>query len=126
MVAFNRFNASKDAEKIRIAVKRWSTDYHAITDILTARSNQQRQEIAKYYKQHSGHELLEDLKGGLSGVFQDLIIALIRSPTEYLCMQLHTALNDEQGVNAVILVEILCTKNNEQMAEIIRKFQTSK
>lgn len=126
MVAFNRFSASKDAEKIRIAVNRWSTDYHAITDILTARSNQQRQEIAKYYKQKFGHDLLEDLKGGLSGVFQDLITALIRSPTEYLCMQLHNALNDEQGVNAVILVEVLCTKNNEKIAEIIRKFKTSK
>lgn len=107
-------------------MKRWMTDYHAITDILAARSNQQRQEIAKYYKQHFGHDLLEALKGGLSGVFQDLITALIRNPTEYLCMQLHKALNDEQGVNAVILVEILCTKNNEQIAQIIRRFQTSK
>lgn len=125
MTAYDRFNASKDAEKINIAFKGWKTDHQAITDILTRRSNQQRQEIGKYYMQHFGHDLLEDLRSGLTGELQDFMVALMRNPIEYLCMQLHSALLDKQGVNSVILVEALCTKNNDEIEKIIHTFEAS-
>lgn len=126
VVAYDRFNAAKDADKIRIALKGWRTDYHSITDILTKRSNQQRQEIDKYFREHFGHDLLEDLKGGLTRHYKELAVALMRDPFEYLCIQLHKALTDKHSVNAAILVEVLCTKNNAEVEKIIHTFKLSK
>lgn len=125
MVPYSRFNAAKDAEKLRTALKGWKTDHNAITDILAARSNQQRQEIAKYYKQQFGKELVEVLKSETSGVFEDLVVALVRNPTKYLCMQLHSSLTHHLGVDVPILVEVLCTRENAQIEDIIHTYQAS-
>lgn len=108
-----------------LAVKGYSTDYKAVTDIFAGRSNQQRQEIARFFKKHVGNDLVEDLKGSLTGHYQELVMALIRKPIEYLCMQLHMALTSKRGVKTAVLVEILCFKNNSEIAEIVREFETS-
>lgn len=123
---YARFSANKDSEKLHIALNGWNVDMSDIVDILCTRSSEQRQQIARSYKQAYGHDLVEDLNGGLSGNFNGLIGALTRNPIEYLCMQLHKALIATTGANAVILVEILCTKNNDEIKEIIRTFKQSK
>lgn len=125
MVPYRHFNAAKDGEKLRTALKGWMTDYHAITDILTSRSNQQRQEIGKYYKQQFGKDLLETLKSETFGVYEDLVVALLRNPTKYLCMQLHSSLTHHRGVDVPILVEVLCIRKNAQIEEIIHTYKAS-
>lgn len=119
------FDAAADGDSLRAAMKGFGTDEQAIIDILTARSNEQRQEISKYFKDALGRDLIDDLKSELGGKFEDVIIALMMVPNEYLCKQLHKAMAG-MGTNEKTLVEILCTKTNEEMKTIVATYEDSK
>lgn len=54
MTSAPNFNASEDGIALRTAMKGFGTDEQAIIDILTARSNAQRQEISKFFTQEYG------------------------------------------------------------------------
>ncbi|XP_023305506.2 annexin B10-like [Lucilia cuprina] len=111
-----------DVAALRAAMKGFGTDEQAIIDILTARSNAQRQVIKENFLREYGRDLIEDLKSELGGKFEDVIIALMLTPVEYLCKQLHKAMAG-LGTNESTLVEILCTKSNEEMAEIVKCYE---
>lgn len=103
-------------------MKGFGTDEEPIINVLTARSNRQRQEIAAYFLREYGRDLIEDLKSELTGKFEDFIIALMRPPTEYLCRQLHKAF-DGFGTDKLALVEILCTRSNAEIKEIVATYE---
>jgi annexin A7/11 len=48
------FNAADDGMALRAAMKGFGTDEQAIIDILTQRSNNQRQQIAKFFTEEYG------------------------------------------------------------------------
>ncbi|XP_073835277.1 annexin B10-like [Musca autumnalis] len=111
-----------DTVALRTAMKGFGTDEQAIIDILTARSNAQRQLIKENFLREYGRDLIEDLKSELGGKFEDVIIALMMTPVQYLCKQLHKAMAG-MGTNESALVEILCTKSNEEMSEIVKCYE---
>lgn len=98
------------------------TDEQQIIDILATRSNAQRQLISAAYATEFERDLIDDLKGELGGKFEDVIVALMMPPVEYLCKQLHAAMAGI-GTEESTLVEILCTKTNEQMQEIVVAYE---
>lgn len=51
MYPADNFNAAEDAETLRAAMKGLGTDEDTIIQVLTSRSNSQRQEIAKYFQE---------------------------------------------------------------------------
>ncbi|XP_063231391.1 annexin B10 [Bacillus rossius redtenbacheri] len=116
------FNASEDGVALRTAMKGFGTDEQAIIDILTHRSNEQRQEIAKFFTAEYGRNLMEDLESELSGKFEDLIMALMLPPADYLAKELNRAM-DGLGTDEHTLVEILCTKNNKEIQEIVDAYE---
>ena len=116
------FDVVADAAALRSAMKGFGTDEQVIIDLLTNRSNGQRQLILENYSREYGRDLIEDLKSELGGKFEDVIIALMLKPVEYLCKELHKAM-DGMGTNESTLVEILCTKSNEETAEIVACYE---
>lgn len=90
--------------------------------VLCGRSNWQRQEIAKAFKVMYGKDLISDLRSELSGDFEDLIMALMEPPAIYDAKQLHHAIAG-LGTKESVLIEILTSRTNQQIAEICRMYQ---
>ncbi|XP_067642045.1 annexin B10 [Eurosta solidaginis] len=116
------FDASSDAQTLRAAMNGLGTDEEAIINLLTARSNAQRQQLKAQFETEFGRDLVDDLKSELGGQFEDVIVALMTPPVEYLCKQLHEAMAG-MGTDEETLVEILCTKTNEEMYEIVAAYE---
>lgn len=116
------FKADEDGIALRSAMKGFGTDEQAIIDILTARSNSQRQQIAEFFTREYGRNLIEDLKSELGGKFEDVIIALMLPPVDFLAKQLHKAM-DGIGTEEETLVEILCSRDNREVAEIVEAYE---
>lgn len=137
------FNVADDAQALREAMKGLGTDEDTIINILTSRSSAQRQEIVKYFTNELGRvqycsklyqivdllkklqDLIEDLKSELSGNFEDVIVALCCSTEVYLCKELHKAM-DGIGTNEHTLIEILCTKENDEVQTLVDTYESCK
>lgn len=116
------FNAAADGDALRAAMKGFGTDEQAIIDILCARSNAQRQEIAAYFTNEYGRDLIKDLKSELGGKFEDVIVGLMLTPEKYQCKQLHKAMAGI-GTNEATLIEVLCTKSNEEIGRLVKEYE---
>jgi len=117
VVAAKNFDSREDAEALRKAMKGMGTNEMAIINILTHRSNYQRQQIIGSYKQAYERDLIKDLKKELTGHFEDLILSLMKSLPVYLAQELHKAMKGA-GTDENTLVEILCTRDHAHIAQI--------
>lgn len=122
LVPHFNFNAENDCRMLTEALEGSGTNEQCIIDIITTRSNAQRQDIATQYNVISlDRNLIDDLHDKLSGKFRDIVIALMTPLKEYLCKELHKSLTglttDEDA-----LVEILCTKTNREMTQLIEAY----
>ncbi|XP_064018106.1 annexin A6 isoform X2 [Pogoniulus pusillus] len=116
------FNDDGDAQVLRKAMKGLGTDEGAIIEVLTQRSNAQRQQILKAYKAHYGRDLLADLKSELSGSLAKLILGLMLTPAQYDAKQLRKAV-EGAGTDEKVLIEILATRNNQEIKAINEAYQ---
>ncbi|KAJ6639203.1 Annexin B10 [Pseudolycoriella hygida] len=122
IVPIDDFNAIADGDALRSAMKGLGTDEEEIIQILTTRSNQQRQEIAAYFANELDRNLIDDLKSELGGNFENVIVALMTTPDQYLCQELNKAM-DGAGTNENVLVEILCTKTNDEVKRLVEVYE---
>ncbi|XP_063784754.1 annexin A6 isoform X2 [Pseudophryne corroboree] len=116
------FNADSDGKALRKAMKGFGTDESAIVDILTKRTNSQRQEILKAFKSHFGRDLMADLKSEISGSLAKLILGLMLTPAQYDAKQLNKAIAGA-GTDEKVLIEILATRNNQEIQAINEAYQ---
>ncbi|NXI47559.1 ANXA6 protein, partial [Galbula dea] len=116
------FNDDGDAQVLRKAMKGLGTDEGAIIEVLTQRSNAQRQQILKAYKAHYGRDLMADLKSELSGSLAKLILGLMLTPAQYDAKQLRKAV-EGAGTDEKVLIEIMATRNNQEIKAINDAYQ---
>ncbi|KFQ87660.1 Annexin A6, partial [Phoenicopterus ruber ruber] len=116
------FNDDGDAQVLRKAMKGLGTDEGAIIEVVTQRSNAQRQQILKAYKAHYGRDLMADLKSELSGSLAKLILGLMLTPAQYDAKQLRKAV-EGAGTDESVLIEIMATRNNQEIAAINKAYQ---
>ncbi|TFK09643.1 methenyltetrahydrofolate synthase domain-containing protein [Platysternon megacephalum] len=118
------FNADGDAKVLRKAMKGLGTNEGAIIDVVTQRSNAQRQEILRTYKSHFGRDLMADLKSELSGSLAKLILGLMMTPAQFDAKQLKKAM-EGAGTDENILIEILATRNNREIQAINEAYRAA-
>lgn len=111
------FNAEQDAQTLRTAMKGIGTDEAAIINVLANRSNAQRVEIRHKFRSLFGKPLEDELHGELSGKYRQAVLALLLTPLEYDVEELHRAMKGT-GTDESSLVEILCTRSNDEILKI--------
>ncbi|XP_056372884.1 annexin A6 isoform X1 [Hyla sarda] len=111
------FNADSDGKALRKAMKGFGTDEDTIIDILTRRSNAQRQEIKQAFKSHFGRDLMADLKSEISGTLAKLILGLMMTPAQFDAKQINKAIVGA-GTDEKVLIEILGTRTNKEIQAI--------
>ncbi|XP_069825225.1 annexin A6 isoform X2 [Dendropsophus ebraccatus] len=116
------FNADNDGKALRKAMKGFGTDEDTIIDILTKRSNSQRQEIKHAFKSHFGRDLMADLKSELSGTLAKLILGLMMTPAQFDAKQINKAIVGA-GTDEKVLIEILATRTNKEIQAINEAYQ---
>ncbi|XP_048826349.1 annexin A5-like [Brienomyrus brachyistius] len=119
---FANFNANQDAEVLFKAMKGLGTDEDAILQLLTARSNSQRQQIKAAFKTLHGKDLVDELKSELGGKFETLIVSLMMPPTIFDATQLRHAIKGA-GTDEKVLVEILSSRTPAQIRDIIAAYK---
>uniref|UniRef100_A0A2D4MWU1 Annexin n=1 Tax=Micrurus spixii TaxID=129469 RepID=A0A2D4MWU1_9SAUR len=120
---FAGFNASKDAEALKKAMEGLGTDETTVIEILTGRSNAQRQLIAAEYKSYTGKELKDALKEDTSGDFGRVLAALVTPPAEFDAEQINRTVRGV-GTNETGLIEIVASRTSKQIREISQVYYT--
>ncbi|XP_072530414.1 annexin A6 isoform X1 [Salminus brasiliensis] len=122
VVDFPDFDANSDAEALYNAMKGFGSDKEAILDLVTSRSNAQRQEIRSAYKSLYGKDLIEDLKYELTGKFERLIVSLMRTPAYHDAKEIKDAIKGA-GTDEKCLIEILASRTNQQIHDLVAAYK---
>ncbi|KHN83671.1 Annexin A7 [Toxocara canis] len=116
------FNAELAADSLEKAMKGFGCDKNKLIQVLTHINNAQRQMIRTPYKTKYGKDLVRELKRECSGDFEDVMVGLMETPTKYDVLQLNKAVKG-LGTKEKILIEILCSRTNEELAAIRNEYQ---
>lgn len=112
--AAQSFDADADAAALKNAIDGFGTNEKTLIDVLTQRSNAQRQLISKSYQETTGRTLLDDLKSDTGGDFEDLLVALISTPAALDCHEVMKAMKGA-GTKESVLIEIFASRSNQQI-----------
>ncbi|XP_062281188.1 annexin A6 [Scomber scombrus] len=116
------FDPTADAETLYNAMKGIGSDKDTILDLVTSRSNAQRQEIIAAYKSSFGQDLIDDLKYELTGKFERLIVCLMRTPAYHDAKEVNDAIKGA-GTNERCLIEIMASRNNNEMHDMVEAYK---
>lgn len=111
------FDPVKDAARIETAIKTKGVDEQTIIDVLTQRTYSQRREIAFEYERRAKKDMITALKGALSGNLEAVILGLMKSTTQFDAAEIRGSIKG-LGTDEETLIEILCSRSNEELVEI--------
>ncbi|NWI65296.1 ANXA6 protein, partial [Todus mexicanus] len=109
------FNDDGDAQVLRKAMKGLGTDEGAIIEVVTQRSNAQRQQILKAYKAHYGRQPRPAWHSWGDGTMS-------LSSTGTLITH-YATLFQGAGTDEKVLIEIMATRNNQEIKAINEAYQ---
>ncbi|KAM3937692.1 annexin A1-like [Leptodactylus fuscus] len=112
-----RFNPAEDVNALEKAITAKDVDKGTIIDILTKRTNEQRQEIKAAYQKQTGKILEEELKKKLSGKLENVLLDLLKTPAQFDASQLKAATKGI-GTDEDAIIEIFTARTNQQMKQI--------
>uniref|UniRef100_A0A3Q3LP02 Annexin n=1 Tax=Labrus bergylta TaxID=56723 RepID=A0A3Q3LP02_9LABR len=112
----------RDVEVLRKAMKGFGTDESAIIELLGNRSNKQRVPLVAAYKTTYGKDLFHDLKSELTGNFEKLVLAMLKSPSHFDASELREAIKGA-GTDEACLIEILSSRSNDEIREITQIYK---
>uniref|UniRef100_A0A8C9Y8P9 Annexin n=1 Tax=Sander lucioperca TaxID=283035 RepID=A0A8C9Y8P9_SANLU len=103
-------------------MKGFGTDEKAIIELLGSRTNKQRVPMVAAYKTTYGKDLCKDLKSELTGNFEKLVLAMMKSPAHFDASELREAIKGA-GTDEACLIEILSSRSNAEIREITRIYK---
>ena len=115
------FNPTQDAQMIKASLMKPRKPDQLI-EIITHRSNEQRQLIIQAYNNQYNINIYDVFRTNLSGNFKDVVIALFYMPIDYDCYQIHKAV-EGFGTNEDTLIEVIATKSTESLIALKQRFQ---
>ncbi|XP_043391022.1 annexin A9 isoform X3 [Chelonia mydas] len=98
------------------------TDHGAILDVLTNRTSAQRQQTTRVFQALTKQDLLKSMEAALSGDLERVIVGLLKPPAQYDAHELRAAMQG-MGTDEDALTEILSTRSNQQLREILAFYQ---
>lgn len=119
---YPNFNPSSDAAALDKAITAKGVDEATIIDILTKRTNAQRQQIKAAYQQSKGKSLEEALRKALKSPLEDVVLGLLKTPAQFDAEELRAAMKG-LGTDEDTLIEILASRNNRELKEIQRVYK---
>ncbi|XP_061555505.1 annexin A3b [Phycodurus eques] len=111
------FKVEEDVAALKAAIEGIGTTEKTLIEVLTQRSNTQRQLIAKAYEKATGRALIADLEGDTHGDFEDLLVALVKPPAVYDCHEVIKAIKGA-GTTESTLTELFASRSNKQIKAI--------
>ncbi|KAB0406549.1 hypothetical protein E2I00_016132 [Balaenoptera physalus] len=107
---------------IEKAIRTKGVDEVTIVNILPNRSNEQRQDIAFTYQRRTKKELASALKSAFSGHRETAIWGLLKTPAQYEASELKASMKG-LGTDEDSLIEIICSRTNQELQEINRVYK---
>ena len=116
---FRPFDSHADAESLYKAMKGGGTDEQTIIDILTHRTYEQRNEIAKVFSQTYDYDFRKwiEMEAEDDGVFQVIIHALINHPIQVLADHLLWAVSGS-ATHEQTLIDILVSMTTTEKKKV--------
>uniref|UniRef100_A0A8C6I094 Annexin A10 n=1 Tax=Mus spicilegus TaxID=10103 RepID=A0A8C6I094_MUSSI len=111
------FNPMMDAQMLGGALQGFDCNKDMLIDILTQRSNAQRQMIAGTYQSMYGRDLISVLKEQLSSHFKEVMVGLMYPPPSYDAHELWHAMKGP-GTDENCLIEILASRTNGEIFQM--------
>ncbi|KAG5179156.1 hypothetical protein JKP88DRAFT_280489 [Tribonema minus] len=111
-------------------VARWGTDERVFQDILVRSSRAHIEAIKSAYERLYGHSLRKAIERETSGDLEDVLVALLYTPTEYYARQLHKACKGmglqkackEMRTNDDMVVRVLGSHDKNELALIAEHY----
>ncbi|XP_024068518.1 annexin A9 [Terrapene carolina triunguis] len=119
------FDAESDVQHLVEAIAGNGADHGAILDVLTNRTSAQRQHITKGFQALTKQDLLKSMEVALSGNLEQVIMGLLKPPAQYDAHELRAAMQGI-GTDEDALTEILSTRSNQQLREILIRILISR
>ncbi|MES1909405.1 MAG: hypothetical protein MHM6MM_002147 [Cercozoa sp. M6MM] len=116
------FDAARDAQALRQAMKGLGCNNKVLVEILGTRSNEQLQQVAASFSQQFNRNLRKDVKSETRNNFGELCNALLMTPAQFDAHWLRKAMKG-LGTNENQLIEILCTRPQQRIREIKTAFE---
>uniref|UniRef100_A0A8D3CKR2 Annexin n=1 Tax=Scophthalmus maximus TaxID=52904 RepID=A0A8D3CKR2_SCOMX len=116
------FEPDRDAARIETAIKTKGVDEQTIIDVLTKRTYSQRRDIAFAYEKRAKKDMITALKAALSGSLETVVLGLMRSTAQYDASEIRGSIKG-LGTDEETLVEILCSRSNDELVEIKKVYK---
>eukprot|EP00731_Ephydatia_muelleri_P012386 Em0006g1280a len=120
---FAQFDPEADCKILHTAMKGLFKDEGSVIRILAYRSNQQRQHLKQKYKVLFGKDLAQELHSDFGGNFGRAVDGLMMAPAEYDAFCLRHGI-EGAGTDEKVLIEILCSRTNQEMMTIKQQYKT--
>lgn len=116
------FNALKDAQAIGKAMLQKNRNVEGILQFMATRNNAQRQLIIREFFRRYRRDLVDDLRT-LAPLHEEVTLSLLLSREIYDSASLYAAVSNADPQHTIdVFIEILCSRQNDEIAIIKRAF----